>query len=136
MNSGSFTPHTVSPMQHLQAVIVRSSRPLRFSFGEQESETHPRTQMSDRPTHSPQIHFFRIVVTHYFSLGLKTLGPWVRNLAHLLCSSIYTILKQDVRRQGNYPPFKSLRSRVVSPTPFLIIYKHTMTLLSRLTSTE
>ena len=36
---------------------------------------------------------FRMIVTHYFSLGLKTLGPWVRNLAHLLCSSIYTIIK-------------------------------------------
>ena len=53
VNSGSFIPYTISPMQHLQAVIVRSSRLLRLSFGEQESEPHPRTQMSDRPTHSP-----------------------------------------------------------------------------------
>ena len=42
VNSGSFTPHTVSPMQHLQAVIVRNSKPLGFCFGEQESEPHPR----------------------------------------------------------------------------------------------
>ena len=26
VNSGSFTPHTVSPMQHLQAVIVQSPK--------------------------------------------------------------------------------------------------------------
>ena len=89
VNSGSFTPHSVSSMQHLQAVIVRNSKPLGFCFGEQESEPYPRTQMSDRPAHSSHT----IVVTHYFSLGLKTLGPWVRNLAHLLCSCIYTILK-------------------------------------------
>ena len=90
VNSGSFTPHTVSPMQHLQAVIVKN---LGFGFGEQESEPYPRTQMSDRPAHSSHTFFLdRIIVTHYFSLGLKTLGPWVRNLAHLLCSSIYTIL--------------------------------------------
>ena len=93
VNSGSFTQHTASPMQHLQAVIVRNSKPLGFCFGEQESEPHPRTQMSDRPAHSSHTKVFRIIVTHYFSLGLKTLGPWVRNLAHLLCSSIYTILK-------------------------------------------
>ena len=37
VNSGSFTPHTVSPMQHLQAVIVRNSKPLGFYFGKQES---------------------------------------------------------------------------------------------------
>ena len=92
MNSGSFTPYTVSPMQHLQAVIVRNSKPLGFCFGEQESEPYPRTQMSDRPVQSSHT-FFRIIVTHYFSLGLKTLEPWVRHLAHLLCSSIYTILK-------------------------------------------
>ena len=52
VNSGSFTLHTVSPMQHLQAVIVRNSKPLGFRFGEQESEPYPRTQMSDRPAHS------------------------------------------------------------------------------------
>ena len=53
MNSDSFTPHTLAtPMQHLQAVIVRNSKPLRFCFGEQESEPYPLTQMSDRPTHS------------------------------------------------------------------------------------
>ena len=96
VNSGSFTQHTVSPMQHIQAVIVRNSKPLGFCFGEQESEPYPRTQMSDRPAYSSHTFLkkvFRIIVTHYFSLGLKTLGPWVRNLAHLLCSSIYTILK-------------------------------------------
>ena len=38
VNSGSFTPHTVSPMQHLQAGIVRNSKPFDFCFGEQESE--------------------------------------------------------------------------------------------------
>ena len=48
VNSGSFTPHTVSPMQHLQAVIGRNSKPLGFYFGEQKSEPHSRTQMSDR----------------------------------------------------------------------------------------
>ena len=58
VNSGSFTQHTVSPMQHLQAVIVRNSKPLGFGFGEQESEPHPRTQMSDRSAHV-HIHFFR-----------------------------------------------------------------------------
>ena len=96
VNSGSFTPHTVSPMQHLQAVIVRNAKPLGFCFGEQESEPHPCTQMSDRPAYSLHTFLkkvFRIIVTHYFSLGLETLEPWVRNLAHLLCSSIYTILK-------------------------------------------
>ena len=35
-------------MQHPQAVIVSQS----LLLGEQESEPHPRTQMSDRPTHS------------------------------------------------------------------------------------
>ena len=66
MNSGSFTPHAVSPMQHLQAVIVRNSKPLGFCFGEQESEPYPRTQMSDRPAHSSHTFFwkvFRIIVT-------------------------------------------------------------------------
>ena len=52
VNSGSFTPHSVSPMQHLQAEIVRNSKPLGFCFGEQESEPYTRNQMSDRPTHS------------------------------------------------------------------------------------
>ena len=66
VNSGSFTPHTVSPMQHLQAVIVRNSKALGFCFGEQESEAYPRTQMSDSIVH---IHFFiRIIVTHYLVL--------------------------------------------------------------------
>ena len=50
VNLGSFTPHTVSSMHYLHAVIVRNSKPLRFCFGEQESEPHP--QMSDRPAHS------------------------------------------------------------------------------------
>ena len=53
----SFTAHTVSPMQHLQAVIVRNSKPLGFCFGEQESEPYPRTQMSDRPVHSSHTFF-------------------------------------------------------------------------------
>ena len=102
VNSGSFIPYTISPMQHLQVVIVRSSRLLHFRFGEQESEPHSRTQMSDRPTHSPHTFFF---VTHlfYFPLGLKTLGTWVRNLAHLLCSSIYTNIIQHIsskKRKG------------------------------------
>ena len=57
VNSGSFTPHTVSPMQHLQAVIVRNSKPLDFCFGEQESEPYPRTQMSDRPAHISHTFF-------------------------------------------------------------------------------
>ena len=59
VNSGSFTPYTVSSMQHLQAVIVRNSKPLGFGFGEQESLPYPRTQMSDRPAHSSHTHFFR-----------------------------------------------------------------------------
>ena len=74
VNSGSFTPHTVSPMQYLQAVIVRNSKPLGFCFGEQESEPYPRTHMSDRPAYSSHTFLkkvFRIIVTHYFSLGLK-----------------------------------------------------------------
>ena len=54
VNSGSFTPHTVSPMQHLQ---VRNSKPLGFCFGKQESEPYPRTQMSDRPAHSSHTFF-------------------------------------------------------------------------------
>ena len=80
MNSGSFTLHTVSPMQHLQAVMVRNSKPLGFCFGDQESEPYPRTQMSDRPAHSSRTFLkkvFKIIVTHYFSLGLGALGPWV-----------------------------------------------------------
>ena len=32
VNSGSFTPHTVSPMQYLQAVIVINSKALRLLF--------------------------------------------------------------------------------------------------------
>ena len=71
VNSGSFTQHTVSPMQHLQAVIVRNSKPLGFCFGEQVSEPYPRTQMSDRPAYSSHTFLkkvFRIIVTHYFSL--------------------------------------------------------------------
>ena len=59
VNSGSFTPHTVSPMQDLQAVIVRNSKPLGFCFGEQESEPYTRTQMSDRPTHSSHTESFQ-----------------------------------------------------------------------------
>ena len=51
VNSGCFTPHTVSPMQHLQVVIVRNSKPLGFCFGEQESEPYTRNQMSDIPAH-------------------------------------------------------------------------------------
>ena len=66
---------TVSPMQHLQAVKFKAFTLL---FGEQ-----CRT--------APPIVHIQFIVTHYFSLGLKKLGPWVRNLAHLLCSSIYTI---------------------------------------------
>ena len=90
MNSSSLTPHTVIPMQHLQAVqAVRDSKPLRFCFGEQESEPYQRTLMSDPPI----VYKEKVFVTHYFSLGLKMLGPWVRNLAHLLCSSIYTIFR-------------------------------------------
>ena len=42
VNSGSFTLHTVSAMQHLQAVIVGNSKPLGFCFGEQVSEPYPR----------------------------------------------------------------------------------------------
>ena len=82
----SFTPHPVSPMQHLQAVIVRNSKHLGFCFGEQESEPYPRTQMSDRPAHSSHTFLkkvFKIIVTHYFSLGLMKLGPWVRNLTRV-----------------------------------------------------
>ena len=74
VNSGSFTQHTVSPMQHLQAVIVRNSKPLGFCFGEQESEPHQRTQMSDRSAHSSHTFFekvFRIIVTHYFLILLN-----------------------------------------------------------------
>ena len=56
-NSGSFTLHTVSPMQHLQAVIVRNSKPLGLCFGEQESEPYPRTLMSDRPAHSSHTQY-------------------------------------------------------------------------------
>ena len=37
VNSGSFTTHTVSSMQHLQAVIVRNAKLQGFCFGEQES---------------------------------------------------------------------------------------------------
>ena len=61
VNLGSFTPHTVSPMQHLQAVIiiVRKSKPLCLCFSEQVSEPHPRTQMSDRPTHSSHTFYWR-----------------------------------------------------------------------------
>ena len=84
------------PLRSGLAVIVRNSKPLGFCFGKQESEPHPRNQMSDRPAHSSHTFFlkvFRIIVTHYFSLDLKTLETWVRNLAHLLCSSIYAILK-------------------------------------------
>ena len=33
VNSGSFTPHTVSPMQHVQAVIVSL-----YAFGKQERD--------------------------------------------------------------------------------------------------
>ena len=58
VNSGSFTPHSVSSMQHLQAIIVRNSKPLGVCFGEQESEPYPRTQMSDRPAHSLHTFFF------------------------------------------------------------------------------
>ena len=57
VNSGSFTLHTVSPMQHLQAVIVRNSKPSSFCFGEQESEPYTRNQMSDRLTHSSHKFF-------------------------------------------------------------------------------
>ena len=58
VNSGSFTPHTISPMQHLQAVIVRNSKPLGFCFGELESEPYTRAQMSDRPAHYCYTLFF------------------------------------------------------------------------------
>ena len=57
VNSGSFTLHTVRPMQHLQAGMVRNSKPLGFCFGEQESGPHPRNQMSDRPAHSSHTFF-------------------------------------------------------------------------------
>ena len=59
VNSGSFTPHTVSAMQHLQNIIVRNSKPLGFCFGEQESEPYPRTQMSDRPAHGSHTESFQ-----------------------------------------------------------------------------
>ena len=71
VNSGRFTQHTVSPMQHLQGVIVRNSKPLGFCFGEQESEPHPRTQMSDRSAHSFLKKVFRIIVTHPFLILLN-----------------------------------------------------------------
>ena len=57
VNSGSCTPHIVSPMQHLQVVVVRNSKPLRFCFGEQESELYTHNQMSDRPAHSSHTFF-------------------------------------------------------------------------------
>ena len=82
VNSGSFTPHTVSPMQHLQAVIVRNSKPLGFCFGEQENKPYTRNQMSDSPAHSSHTFLkkvFRIIVTHYLLILLNWLGPWVRN---------------------------------------------------------
>ena len=65
VNLGSFTPHTVIPMQHLQAVIVRNSKPLGFCFGEQESEPYPRTQMSDSPAHSSHTFIFYKVFQNY-----------------------------------------------------------------------
>ena len=40
-------PFTISPMQHLEAVIIGSTKTLRFCRGEQRSESHPPTQMSD-----------------------------------------------------------------------------------------
>ena len=65
-NSGNSIPFIISPMQHLQAVIVGSSKTSRFCRGEQRSEPHPRTQMSDYST----IHYFRKFcrnfVTPYF----------------------------------------------------------------------
>ena len=67
MNSGSFTPHTVSPMQHLQAVIVRNSKPLGFCFGEQESKPYTRNQMSDRPTNSSHTFFQNYCYTLFFN---------------------------------------------------------------------
>ena len=70
VNSGSFTPHTVSPMQHLQAVIVRNSKPLGFCFGEQESEPYPRTQMSDRPAHGSHTFFFECFQNYCYTLFL------------------------------------------------------------------
>ena len=87
VNSGSFTPHTVSPMQHLQAVIVRNSKPLGFCFGEQESEPYPRTQMSDRPAHSSHTFFgkFSELLLHIIFTRSKVAG--------VLCFRIYTILK-------------------------------------------
>ena len=63
-SSGSFTPHTVSPMQHLQAVLVRNSKPLGFCFGEQESDLIRVLKMSDRPAHSSHTFLkkvFRII---------------------------------------------------------------------------
>ena len=64
VNLGSFTPHTISSMHHLQAVIVRNSKPLGFCFGEQESEPHPRNQMSDRPAHSLHKNFLSELLLH------------------------------------------------------------------------
>ena len=43
-------PFTISPMQHLQAVTVGSSKTLRCCCGEQRSDSHPHTQMSDYST--------------------------------------------------------------------------------------
>ena len=72
VNSGSFTQHTVGAMQYLKAVIVRNSKPLGFCFGEQESEPHPRTQMSDRPAHSSHTFFLESFQNYCYTLFFNT----------------------------------------------------------------
>ena len=52
-------------MQDLRVVVVRSSKPLRFCFGEQGNGPRPRTQMLDRPT---IVHHTRKVSEFYYTL--------------------------------------------------------------------
>ena len=93
VNSGIFTPHTVSPMQHLQAVIVRKSKPLGFCFGEQESEPYPRTQMSDRPTYSS--HTFLKLFLNTSKLA-GTLGKKSSIISRIFRGITYNVLNKSL----------------------------------------
>ena len=101
VNSGSVTPHTVSPMQHLQAVVVKNSKPLGFCFGEQESEPYPRTQMSDRPAHSSNTRkFFRIIVTHYFTRSKLAGALGRKSSSSLVFQYLYNIIQHILRNSS------------------------------------